>query len=72
MEIIKKFFSTKYYKYFLTVPLGGLIGYGYYYFIGCSSGNCGITSDPLNSVLFGFVFGYLMTPQVPEKREKKN
>jgi len=67
--MIKSFFATKYYKYLLTIPMGSLLGYSYYYFIGCSSGSCGITSDPLSSTLFGMVFGYLMTPEVAVKKE---
>ena len=39
---------------------GGILGYCYYYFIGCSTGTCAITSKPLNATLYGMVMGYLM------------
>jgi hypothetical protein len=41
----------------LGVLLGALSGYAYYYFIGCASGTCAITSNPFNSALYGAVMG---------------
>ncbi|MCX3295909.1 DUF6132 family protein [Planobacterium sp. JC490] len=38
---------------------GALLGYGYYYFIGCASGTCAISSSPVNASLFGMAIGYL-------------
>ena len=32
--------------------LGAIGGYLYYYFVGCASGTCGITSSPVNSTLY--------------------
>ncbi len=47
----------------LTIA-GGLTGaaggYLYWYFIGCNSGGCAITSTPLNSTLYGIVLGALI------------
>jgi hypothetical protein len=40
--------------------LGGLGGYAYYYFVGCASGTCAITSRPLNSTLYGAFMGGLL------------
>lgn len=42
----------KYFKY-LAIPAGALIGYAYYYFIGCQSGACPIQSNPYYSTLYG-------------------
>jgi phage shock protein E len=39
--------------------LGGILGYLYYHFIGCQSGSCAITSQPVNSTLYGLVMGGL-------------
>lgn len=41
----------------LTKPLlfgvaGALLGFGYYYFIGCRSGTCTITSNPYISTAY--------------------
>mgnify|MGYP007080181159 CR=1 FL=1 len=41
--------------------LGGTIGgYTYYHFVGCTSGTCSITSNPLNSTLYGALMGGLL------------
>ncbi|RJO64397.1 MAG: hypothetical protein C4523_18515 [Myxococcales bacterium] len=47
-------------KLILGVALGGLAGFAYYYFIGCQSGGCPITSSPYISTGYGAVFGALM------------
>lgn len=41
------------------VIVGAIMGYLYYYFIGCASGTCAITSNPINSTLYGAVMGFL-------------
>ena len=38
---------------------GSIIGLGYWYFIGCASGACLITSSPVNSSLYGAIMGAL-------------
>jgi len=43
----------------IGVVSGGLLGYGVYYFIGCSSGACPITANPWLSTTVGVVFGTL-------------
>jgi len=40
--------------------LGAVAGYAYYYFIGCHSGTCPITSKPLNSTVYGALMGLLI------------
>lgn len=51
---------NKYIKFFLFVIAGGLAGYAYYYFIGCRTGTCPITSNPWNSTLYGVVMGSVL------------
>ena len=41
------------------VILGALGGFLYWKFIGCLSGTCAITSNPVNSTLYGAVMGGL-------------
>ena len=43
----------------LGIFIGALGGFAYYYFIGCASGTCAITSKPFNSSLYGAVLGGL-------------
>jgi Family of unknown function (DUF6132) len=40
--------------------LGAGVGYGYYHFVGCTSGTCPISSKPLNSTLYFGVMGALV------------
>ncbi|WP_027375917.1 hypothetical protein [Kaistella palustris] len=44
----------------LGILAGGIAGFCYYYFIGCETGSCAITSKPLNSSVYGMVMGYLV------------
>ncbi len=36
---------------------GASLGFAYYYFIGCQSGSCPITSNPVISTLYGLMIG---------------
>lgn len=40
--------------------LGAAAGWSYWYFVGCTSGTCPITSRPLNSTLYGAFTGALL------------
>lgn len=53
------------------VILGGIAGFAYYYFIGCNTGSCAITSKPLNSSVYGMVMGYLMFSVLEKPKVKK-
>jgi len=55
----------------LLIITGGVAGYSYYYFIGCSSGSCPITSNPYTSVLYGIFFGYMINSVINDKRIKR-
>ena len=41
----------------LGVVLGGVAGFWYYRFVGCSTGTCPITSNPWISTLYGMAMG---------------
>ena len=43
----------------LGAAFGALLGFLYYYFIGCSTGTCAITSSPINSTAYGALMGSL-------------
>jgi hypothetical protein len=55
MQFIKKHFLT-----IIGILIGSLGGYAYYFFVGCASGTCAITSNPLNSSLYGAMMGGLL------------
>lgn len=42
------------------ILIGGIAGYAYYYFVGCNSGTCAITSNPYKSAIFGMIAGGLI------------
>lgn len=44
----------------VAVGAGG--GFAYYYFIGCASGTCPITSNPWISTAYGAVIGWIASP----------
>lgn len=46
---------------FLGIVIGAAGGYAYYYFIGCNSGTCPITSNPTSSILYGSLIGIVLT-----------
>ena len=52
-------FIIKYKLQLIVLVIGGALGYIYYYFVGCASGTCEITSKPLNSSLYGALIGVL-------------
>jgi len=40
---------------------GALAGLAYYYFVGCAAGSCAITSNPINSMLYMGLMGWLLS-----------
>ena len=49
-------------KYMLTIVgiiIGAAGGFAYYYFVGCASGTCSISSSPINSTMYGALLGGL-------------
>jgi hypothetical protein len=55
MNFIKKNILT-----ILGIAVGAVAGYAYWYYVGCNSGSCAITSRPLNSTLYGSLMGGLL------------
>jgi hypothetical protein len=53
------------------VVVGAITGYAYYYYVGCASGTCAITSKPLNSSLYcGLMGGLLFNMFVTDLKKK--
>ena len=53
-------FMLKHKLTLLGIVVCGIAGYVYYYYVGCASGACSITSDPMNSTLYGALMGGLL------------
>ncbi|MBR5970259.1 MAG: hypothetical protein IK016_07930 [Lachnospiraceae bacterium] len=48
-------------KHLLFAAAGALLGFVYYQTIGCNSGSCAITSGMGNTMLYGALWGYLVS-----------
>ena len=44
----------------IGVAVGSIAGFLYYQQVGCSTGNCAITSSPINSSIYGAVMATLI------------
>ncbi|HNQ61008.1 MAG TPA: DUF6132 family protein [Bacteroidia bacterium] len=61
------------YKYILIgIIMGGMAGYLYYFYVGCQSGTCAITSKPINSTLYGAMVGGLLFNMIQKDKKDKN
>jgi phage shock protein E len=63
-------FIVKHKLTIIGIVVGAIGGYLYYHYIGCMSGTCPITSQPLNSTLYGAMMGGLLLNTF--KKEKKD
>ncbi len=68
---MNKFFKKNYLK-IIGALLGGIAGFMYYYFVGCASGTCPITSNPYISVIYGGFMGYLLFDMFKKKQHGTN
>jgi hypothetical protein len=67
--------DKKHIKLLSGLGVGSLLGFAYYYFIGCASGACAITSNPYISTAYGAMIGTVfMWPEKKkhEESEKEN
>ena len=55
----------------IGLGVGLIAGYLYYQQIGCASGTCAITSNPLNSTLYGGLMGGLLFSMIGDFFKKK-
>ncbi|HMN89248.1 MAG TPA: DUF6132 family protein [Saprospiraceae bacterium] len=51
--------------------LGAVAGWAYWYYVGCQSGTCTITSRPLNSTLYGAAMGALFLSLFEKEANQK-
>lgn len=64
-----KKFSKKHLLTIIGLITGAAAGYLYWKFLGCNSGSCAITSNPINSTLYGAVMGGLLF-SIFQKKQK--
>ncbi|TAH19667.1 MAG: hypothetical protein EAZ08_08185 [Cytophagales bacterium] len=64
-------FINKYKISIIGIIAGSIGGYLYYFYIGCASGTCAITSQPLNSTLYGAMMGGLLFNNFEPKKNEK-
>jgi hypothetical protein len=48
-------------KLIIGAVVGGVLGYGLYRFVGCSTGTCPITSNPWISTIYGIIAGIVIS-----------
>ncbi len=58
-------------KISLGILFGIMAGYAYYYFIGCRTGSCALTGNPVNSTVYGAVVGLLWSLPYQKNRLDK-
>lgn len=51
--------------------IGGIAGYAYWYFIGCTSGTCALKSAWYYNTGFGMLSGYVVGDLIGDARKKK-
>lgn len=61
----------KYLKWIIGTIIGATIGFSYWYFVGCNSETCAITSSPVNSTLYGGLMGLLFVNTFSGKGKEK-
>ncbi len=65
----------RYLPMMILAVIGAIGGFLYYYFVGCASGACPITSNPYISTVYGGVIGtligYIVTPGKKKEEQRK-
>lgn len=57
--------------FLIGAAIGGIGGYFYWLYVGCSTGTCPITSSPVMSVIWGAILGGLLLSMFQKNKNKK-
>ncbi|MEI6508281.1 MAG: DUF6132 family protein [Bacteroidota bacterium] len=63
---------AKYKLELLGITAGMVAGFSYWYFVGCASGTCPITSSPIISSLYGGMMGWLIFSSLKKSKTEKS
>jgi hypothetical protein len=61
----------KYKLELLGLIVGSIGGWIYWYYVGCASGTCAITSSPVNSSLYGAFMGAVLLGMLKKETKKE-
>jgi len=67
---MKKFLRKHRYGLVIIIP-GAFLGFLYWYYIGCNTGTCPITSVWYNSAIYGAILGYFAGDLIDSRKRKK-
>ena len=70
MEFLKRL--NVWHKRGIAVIIGGVGGYAYYYYIGCVSGTCAITSNPYISTGYGMLIAALLINKSNNEKKEEH
>lgn len=65
-------FFKKHTLAFVGIGVGAIVGFFYWQQIGCVSGTCAITSNPINSTLYGSLMGFLLVNAFKKEPKTKS
>jgi hypothetical protein len=58
-------------KMITGATLGAVLGFGYFFFVGCKSGTCAITSSPYISTAYGALMGLVFMWPAQDKMKEE-
>ena len=59
-KLVNRLKTWRFWKTIVAVFIGALAGFLYYHFVGCTSGECAITSNPYMSAFYGGLLGLFL------------
>ena len=71
MDLKQEFNKIDFKKLLIGLMIGAIGGFAYYYFIGCTSGSCPITSNPYLMTVYGMFFGAVLFFKKKKLSEEK-
>jgi hypothetical protein len=66
-----KNFLYRYKLEIIGLPVGGFFGWLYWFYVGCDSGSCAISSNPVNSSIYGAILGALVAGLFRKEKVKQ-